>query len=307
MIDLDIMKLQLTLTTLFTALYFNNVYAVSDDAYACNKAYEQGDYDKAARLAAKALNINNRDRDALMCQGRTHSAQGDLQSALTAFKSAEKLSESAFDKAVVALVTGHAYKNAAQYEQALSSYQQSLIQGQSAKSKGFERVSLVGIGNVHFKTQQFTQALDAYLSAAKLDANDNERGETFEKIAETYHAMNQHDLALEYQIKAYFMHQKVGTPDQYAHSSIELGRYYAAAKNFSSAENTLNKIIKFANEQGGAYYEAQGCYVLAQVKAAAGDMQAARDLIAKARLIAKNTNDAELDEEITKETQSLIQ
>lgn len=300
------MKLQLTLTALFTALYFNHVYAISDDAYACNKAYDQGNFDKAAGLAVKALNINSKDRDALMCQGRTHSAQGDLQSALAAFKSAEKLSENAFDRTIVALVTGHAYKNAGEYGQALSSYQESLKQGRLAKSKGFERVSLVGIGNVHFKTREFTQALESYLNAAKLDANDNERGETFEKVAETYHALNQHDLALEYQIKAYFMHQKSGTPDQFAHSSIELGRYYAAAKNFTNAENTLNKIIKFANEQGGAYYEAQGCYVLAQVKAATGDMQAAKDLIAKARLIAKNTNDAALDEEITKETQNLI-
>ena len=301
------MKLQITLTYIFTALYFNNVHAISDDAFACNKAFDQGNLAKASELAVKALNTNNRDRDALMCQGRTFSAQGDLQSALIAFKSAEKLSENAFDKTIVALVTGHAYKNASQYEQALSSYQESLKQAGLAKSKAFERVSLIGIGNVQTKTQQLALALASYQAAAKLDANDNERGETFEKIAETYHAMLQHDLALEYQIKAYFMHQKVGTPDQFAHSSIELGRYYAAAKNYSSAENTLNKIIKFANEQGGAYYEAQGCYVLAQVKAAAGDMQSAKDLIAKARLIAKNTNDTALDEEITKETQSLIQ
>jgi tetratricopeptide (TPR) repeat protein len=116
----------------------------------------------------------------------------------------------------------------------------------------------------------------------------------------------QHDKALEYQLKAYFMHDKSGKPDQYAHSSIELGRYYAAAKDYKGAENTLNKIIKFANEQGGYYYEAQGYYVLAQVKAAAGDMQSANNLIEKAREIAKSTKDEDLDEEITRETIALI-
>lgn len=300
------MNLQLTLTTLFTALYLNNVYAVSDDAYACNKAYEQGNFAVASTLATKALNSNSHDRDALMCQGRTSSAQGDLKSALTAFKSAEKLSADAFDKTIVALVTGHAYKNANQYEQAISSYQESLKQARLAKSKAFERVSHLGVGNVQFETGQHNLALESYLTAAKFDANDNERGESFEKIAETYHVLNQHDLALEYQIKAYFMHQKVGTPDQYAHSSIELGRYYAATKNYASAENTLNKIIKYANEQGGAYYEAQGYYVLALVKAASGDTQSAKALIEKARVIAKNTNDSALDDEITKETENLI-
>ena len=122
------MKIQLTLITLFTSLYFNNVYAVSDDAYACNKAYEKGDLDTAAKLAAKALTASKNDRDALMCQGRTYSAQGNLTSALAAFKSAEKLANDAFDRTIVTLVTGHAYKNASQYEQALSSYQQSLKQ-----------------------------------------------------------------------------------------------------------------------------------------------------------------------------------
>ncbi len=300
------MKLQLTLTTFFTALYFNNVYAVSDDAYACNKAYERGDYSAATTLATKALNTDSHDRDALICQGRTYSAQGDLKSALTAFNSAGDLSSNAFDKTIVALVTGHAYKNADQYEQAIASYQESLKQAGLAKSKGFQRVSHVGIGNVLFKTKQYPLALESYLAATELDANDNERGESYEHIAEIYHLMNQHDQALEYQIKAYFMHQKSGTPDQFAHSSIELGRYYAATKNYSSAENTLNKIIKYANEQGGPYYEAQGCYVLAQVKAAAGDMDSAKTLIDKARLIAKNTNDKALDAEITKETENLI-
>ena len=301
------MKLQSTLTALATLLYFNNVYAISDDAYACNKAYEQGDFSKASTLAVKALAANSRDRDAWMCQGRTYSAQGDLKSALSAFKSAETFSSDAFDKSVVALVTGHAYKNASQYEQAIASYQESLKQAGLAKSKAFQRVSHIGIGNVRFETKQYPAALESYLTANKLDANDNERGESLEHIAETYHVLNQHDLALEYQIKAYFMHQKVGTPDQFAHSSIELGRYYAAVKNYSSAENTLNKIIQFANEQGGSYYEAQGYCVLAQVKAATGDMQSAKAMMEKARLIAKNTNDTALDAEITKETENLIQ
>lgn len=300
------MKIQLTLTTLFMSLYLNNVYAISDDAHACNKAYEKGDLDAAVKLAAKALSVSKSDRDALMCQGRTYSAQGNLTLALTAFKSAEQLASDAFDKAVVALVTGHAYKNASQYEQALASYQQSLKQAGIAKSKAFERVSHIGIGNVYFETKQYASALESYLTAHKLDANDNERGESYEKIALSYHLMEQHDKALEYQLKAYFMHDKSGTPDQYAHSSIELGRYYAATKDYRGAENALNKIIKFAHDQGGLYYEAQGYCVLAQVKAATGDMQSAENLIGKARAIAKSTNDQELDEEITKETTGLI-
>ena len=118
--------------------------------------------------------------------------------------------------------------------------------------------------------------------------------------------MNQHDLALEYQIKAYVMHAAVGTLDQFAHTSVELGRYYLLVKNYVSAENTLNKILKFAQEQGGAYYEAQASCVLAKVKVATGDIPAAKTLIENAKAIARNTNDTVLAEEISKETQGLF-
>lgn len=300
------MKLQITLTSLLITLFINNVYAVSDGAFACGKAYDQGDYANAATLAAKALDASKDDRDALICQGRTFSAQGNLAGALTAFKSADKLSADAADKTIVALVTGHAYKNAQQYEQALSSYQESLKQAVIAKRKAFERASNMGIGNVYFETKQYKPALESYLTASKLDANDNERGESYENIALTYHILNQHDLALEYQVKAFFMNEKSGTLDQFAHSSIELGRYYAAVKNYASAENALNKIIKFANEQGGPYYEAQGYCVLAQVKVATGDMQAAKALVEKAKSIAKDTNDAALTNVIADETKDLF-
>lgn len=300
------MKLKLTLTTIFSLLFFNNVYAVSDDAHACNKAYDLGNYKAAANSASMALKNNASDREALICQGRIASDLGDLKLALTSFQAADKLSNHPLDKAVIALITGHTYKNAKQFDQATASYQLSLKQADLAKHKPMARSSHLGIANVQFETKQYQAALDTYFVAHKLDANDNDRGQSYEKIAETYHLLNQHDLALEYQVKAYFMHEKAGTLDQFAHSSIDLGRYYAIVKNYPRAEATLNKIIKFAKEQGGAYYEGQGLYILAQVKAATGDMETAKTLVAQARAVAKSSGDADLDAEITRETESLI-
>jgi tetratricopeptide (TPR) repeat protein len=300
------MKLKLTLTTIFSLLFFNNVYAVSDNAHACNNAYDKGDYKAATNAANLALKANSSDREALICQGRIASDLGDLNAALTAFKAADQLSNHPLDKAVIALISGHSYKNAKQYAQATTSYELSLKHAISARHQPMIRSSHLGIANVQFETKQYQAALDTYFTVHKLDANDNDRGQSYEKIAETYHLMQQHDLALEYQLKAYFMQEKAGTLDQFAHASIELGRYYAAVKNYTKAEVTLNKIIKFAKDQGGAYYEARGLYVLALAKAASGDMDAAKTLLAQARTIAKNANDADLDAEITKETESLI-
>ncbi|NOS96467.1 MAG: hypothetical protein HOP26_08610 [Methylotenera sp.] len=300
------MKLQITLTSIFISLFFNNVYAISPNAADCNKAFEHGDVAAATTAAKKALDINKSDRDALICQGRLLSVKDDLNGALAAFNAANEFSTDAFDKAVIALVTAHAYKTAKQFPQAISSYQQTIELAQSAKHQGFERMSLVAIGDIYFQDKQYTQALEFFISANKLDANDNERGESYERVALTYHELNQHTLALEHQLKAYFMHEKAGTLDQYAHSSIELGRYYTIEKNYASAERILNKIINFAKKQGGAYFEAKGSIVLAQLKVAMGDTSSAKDLIEYAKLIAKNTNDQILDEEINKETQQLL-
>ncbi len=301
------MKFKSTLTILPILLFINNVYAVSDDAHKCNTAYSEGDYKTAEQAAQSALKANPADREALICQGRVASDLGNLDAALTAFQNADKLSNHPLDKAVISLISGHAYLSAKQYEKASASYQKALDQAVVARHQPMARSSHLGLANVQFESKQYQAALNTYMTAQKLDANDNDRGQSYEKIAETYHMLEQHDLALEYQIKAYFMHEKAGTMDQFAHTSIELGRYYLAVKNYARAEFTLNKIIKFARENGGAYYEAKGLAVLAQTKAASGDVEAAKTFVAQAKSVAKAIHDAGLDAEIQQETQSIAQ
>lgn len=300
------MKLESTLILLLTSLFINNVYAITSDAADCNKALERGDFAAASSFATKALSANKQDRDALICHGRVLSTKADLQGALVSFKAADELSTDTFDHTIIALVTGHAYKAAKEFDQAIASYLSAIELAKKANHKGFERMSRMAIGNIHFLGKQYNQSLEQYIAASQLDGNDNERGESNELIALNYHKLNQHDQALEHQVKAFLMHEKAGTLDQFAHSSVELGRYYGYVKNYAKAESTLNKIIKFAKEQGGAYYEAQGSYVLAQVKVAMGDTTAAKALVEHAKTIAKNTNDTALDEEIEQETQGLF-
>lgn len=300
------MKLQVTLSTLVITLFFNNVYAVTPESQACKQAYDKGDAPTALAQASKALSLDKNDNDALLCQGRTFFATGNFSKALTSFKSADVNSSSAINKTIATLLTGNSYKALKQYDDASKSYEQTIANAKLANNVFFERIAHNGIGDVFVDKNELAQALIAYAIASKLSANDNERAESYEKIALTYHNLKQNDLALEYQVKAYLMNEKSGDLDQYAHSSIELGRYYAIEKKYASAENVLNKIIKFAKEQGGAYFEAQGSYILAKVKVATGDIPAAKALIANAKMIAKNTNDKLLDQEIDQETKNLL-
>lgn len=300
------MKLQVTLSLVVIYMFINNVYANTTEVNSCKLALEKGDIATALVQADIALNINKDDKDALICQGRALGAKGDFNGALTAFKLAEVQSSDAFDKTISTLLIGNTYRSLKQYEMSLNSYQQTILNAKAAKSQAFERIGHNATGNVYFEENQLAQALDSFMASSKLSANDNERGESYEAIALTYHNMNQHDLALEYQIKAYMMHAAVGTLDQFAHTSIELGRYHLLTKHYISAENTLNKIIKIAKEQGGAYYEAKASYILAKVRVATGDIPAANALIEHAKSIAKNIHDKSLDAEIDQETKNLF-
>ncbi|MDI1300270.1 lipopolysaccharide assembly protein LapB [Methylotenera sp.] len=300
------MKLQITLSSIFIILFLNNVYAASPEAIACKTALDKGDAVVALKQAEKALINNNKETEAYICQGRALMVTTKFDSALSSFKQANTLSTDAFDKTIATLLMGRSYHALKQDDLAITSFQQMLENAKAANNQAFERVAHNELGDVYFESKQYAQALPEYMAATKLAANDNERGESYEKVASTHHKLNQNDLAVEYQLKAYLMHDTAGTLDQYAHSSVELGRYYVVTKNYPSAENILNKIIKFAKEQGGAYYEAQGSYVLAQVKAAKGDIATAKRLVENAKYIAKNTNDKALDAEIDQETAGLF-
>ena len=299
------MKFNITLALLFSALFINNVYADNVNEKTCDQALEQGDVVGALTAANKALSFNSRDKDTLICQGRAFSAQGELNKALAAFSTSAKLTKDTFDQTIIMLVTGQAYKAAKQNDAAIASFEKSINFAKVANNQAFVRINQNAIGDIYFENKQFDQALAQYLAGSKLANNDNERGESFERVALTYHTLQQHDKALEYQLKAYLMHEQVGTLDQLAHSSIELGHYYTMVKSYVSAERTLNKIVKLAKEQGGAYYEAQGSYMLAKVKVAIGDIPAAKALVEHAKSIAKTTNDKALAEEIELETHDL--
>ena len=299
------MKLQVTLSLIIISLFFNDVYAESSGAAACKLALNKGDVPAALAQSNKAVNNNSQDKDALICQGRALAANDDFAAALAAFKLADAQSVDAFDKTVASMLIGNTYKALKQYDQAIASYSIASTQAKASKTVAYERVSYNAIGNIQALNQQYALALVQYTLASQLAANDNERGESYENIALMHHKMNHHDLAVEYQLKGYVMQSKSGSLDEHAHAGIELGRYYGLNKNYPSAENILNKMISFAIDNGGAYYEAKASCVLAMIKKAEGDESGANTLIEKAKIIAKNTHDTALENEIQQELQGL--
>lgn len=281
-----------------------NAYALTNDELACNDFLEKGEAAKALQQADKILKINAQSTSALICRGRALNQQDQSAMAIEAFKQAEASTKDAYDQTVAIILRANTLKRLQKGAEAITEYERAIKVGE--KYQQLKLMAYMSIGDVHDSNNATDAALAAYQQAHTLSMNDNERGETASKMAAMYVKRKQYDLAVESQVKAYLMMEKSGTLDQYAQASVALGRDYYLNKNYEIAEKTLNKIITFAKERGGAYYEAQGSYVLALVKVAKNDKESAKKLVEYAKKLAVETKDQSLLDEIERETNTIF-
>jgi tetratricopeptide (TPR) repeat protein len=270
----------------------------ASDLKTCGQAVFNGDNAKALAIAEKLLKQDPANRTALLCRGRANTGLGQYGLALKDLQAAEKLSVAPLEHMKGLTFIANAQRDAKNYSEALSSYRQSLAIAQEQKDRQFERINLNQIGDILTASNQPEAALQSHLAAGKLDANDNERAESYGLIAAAYEVLGQHDKAIENQIKATVMEERAGELDNYANSYLELGRIYTAAKDYPRAEKAINKIIKLSKDQGGPYWEAKSYYYLARTKIAAGDSAAAKPLLNDALRISQQAGEQPLSEEI---------
>ncbi len=284
---------------LASQLLVSNAYAdLADDAYACNKASQKGDFSQALELSEKILQQDNHYHDGLLCKGRALGGLGRSKEGITTVKSAEEFSTSPLEHMLALTLLGNLQKNAKNYSEASASYRKSLIIAESSSNREFQRIDNNLLGEISIENKQIQAGLDYYLAGNKFAANDNERADNYQRLAATYSLLKQYDLAIGSQVRAVIMQKQSGTLDEYANSSLELGRIYMAAKDYVGAERTFNKLIQFSQEHGGAYYEAKATYYAGLAKSASGDHVAAKTLFADASKIAKQVGDAELIKDI---------
>ncbi len=271
---------------------------ISDKVSACNQAIEKGDFKTSLNLANEILKLEKNNRDGLLCKGRALGAEGNYKEGLNALELAAKNSQAGLDEIIAYIFIANLHKKNQQYIEAIASYDKSLSLSRATNNDKFERINHNFIGGTQTQNNDLNAALASYLEGSKLAMNDNERAESFELIASTYSALKQHDLALEYQVKATIMQQKSGTLDDYANSSYVLGQSYQAVKDYKNAERIFEKLLKFSKDNGGAYYEAKANYGLAQVKLALNEKDQAKNILTEALKIAKSIGENSLVAEI---------
>ena len=271
----------------------------------CARAIGEGDASKALAYVEPVLKQDKNNRDALLCKGRAHGLIGQNKEAQAAFEAAEKLSTTPKERMLALDLIGNVQKSNGQFAEALGSYQQSLKLAQDEKHAYFTRIAHNLIGDVYVATGKFQDALTSFKAASDLGGNGNERADSYERIAATYDAMDDHDKAVEYQIKAVVTEEAYGDLDHRANAGLEMGRLYTAAGNYPKAEVAINKIVQLAKEQGGAYWEAKSYYYLGLTKAKSNDLAQAKTLLADARQITAEIGADELKAEIEQAQEKL--
>lgn len=302
-------KLKNTLITISTLLFLNSFNAfsaeVSAEVKACNDAVNKGDTKAALMQSEAILEKNKTDYEGLLCKGRALAQQGDYKKALAAMETAVNSTEDIFAKTVSYILIGNLHKSNHQPEAAVASYMKSIEMCEKKGNKTYTRMNYNFIGDTYFDEKDLDAALDNYQISVRLANNDNERAESFERLAKTYNARGNHDKAIEFQLKATVMQKQAGSLTAYADSTLLLGQYFYDAKEYSHAERNYKKLAKFAKDNGGAYYEAKANYRLAEAMYANGDKEGAKALFADANKLATKIGAKQLASEI-KATQNKL-
>jgi len=271
-----------------------NAAEVDPQIIACNAALNNQQYDAAITKANAAIKQKELAAQGMMCKGRALLALGKQGEAKSEFVSAEKNASNDFDKTVANLLLGNLEKEQHHYQEAIKWYEAALSFAKKDDNRNYARVSYNLLGESYGLLADYATSLKYLEEGEKLAMNDNERADSYERIAANYQAQQQFESAVQYQIKGVAMQKKAGTLDQYAEANLMLGQLYTQGKDYAHAEQTYAKLIKFSQDNGGAYYEVKTNIYLAQAKLAQGDTATANELLAKAKAIAEKIQATDL-------------
>lgn len=290
------MNSKITLALIINILILNQSFAKDAGLDLCDAAIKNRQYTQAITIAEQHVD----HAGFWLCKGRAQSSLGQNAASLDSFKQAIALKPNGLELISAYMLLGNAQLEAKTHALAIESYQQALKLSDQQEMRRYSRIAHNLIGEAYFEIGQYTESLKAFEAGEKLAMNDDERADSYIHEALVYQQMQQTDKAIEYQLKGVLMLRKSGTPDQYAEASLVLGKLFAAKKDFVGASKTYQRLMEYARENGGLFYEAKTAIYWAEVKRAEGDIAGADQLVKQAEAIAMQYKDPELDELLSK-------
>ncbi|WP_292780867.1 hypothetical protein [Methylophilus sp. UBA6697] len=262
----------------------------------CDSAVKNQQYAQAIQVAEQHAS----QAEFWLCKGRAQSGLAQNAAAQQSFKQAISLKPTGLDLISAHMLLGNAQLEAKVHDAALESYQQALKFSEQQNMRRYARIAHNLIGEAYFEIGQYAESLKSFEVGEKLAMNDDERADSFIHEAMAYQKLQQVDKAIEHQLKGVMMLRKSGTPDQYAEASLTLGQLFSAKKDYVSADKTYQRLMEYAHDNGGEFYEAKTAIYWAENKRAQGDAAGAALLVKQAETIAAKLKDAELDELLAK-------
>ncbi len=247
---------QLTLITFFNLLLLNNVFSYNNENN-CEKELSNNDYAKAKQEAEKL--INNDPFSGNFCMAKVLFSENKAQESIALFEKSEKLAQHPADQMLSIMFKGLAYKENNDLKQALSIFTTGYETAKLGNSKfvQFERRFLIQMGDVKEKEKDNEKAYEYFAMSLKSSSNDDERAESYDRLAKCAANQGFYDRAREYSLKGSMMYKKSGYLGEFAELTILKGEYEVLDNDYEKGIRTLKELEELCIEAGGDYYLAK--------------------------------------------------
>ena len=266
---------QLTLITFFNLLLLNNVFAYNNENN-CEKELSKNDYAKAKQEAEKL--IDNDPFSGNFCLAKVFFNENKVSESILLFEKSEKLAQHPANQMLSIIFKGIAYKENSDLKQALSVFTTGYETAKLGNSKfvQFERRFLIQMGDVKERQKDNEKAYEYFAMSLKSSSNDDERAESYDRLAKCAANQGFYDRAREYSLKGSIMYQKSGFLDEFAELTILKGEYEVLDNDYEKGIRTLKDLEELCIEAGGDYFLAKTYLKLYQLSKEDKDLYLAK-------------------------------
>ena len=247
---------QLTLIIFFKLLFINNIYAYNLENN-CEKAI-QGNKLKIA--AEEAINLSKeKPFDGEFCLGKVYVNEDKLDDAIKQFEKSEKSAQHPADQMLAIMFKGLAYKEKDDINQAFTVFDTGYETAKLGNSKfvQFERRFLIQMGIIQETQEKHEDAYESFAKSLKASSNDDERAESYDRLARSAAHQKYYDRAREYSLKGSVKYMSAGYLGEYAELTLLKAEYEVLDDAYDLAMNTLEELEKLCIDAGGEYYLAK--------------------------------------------------
>ena len=250
------MNRQFTLIIFFNLLFISNIYAYNLENN-CEKAIQENNLKIAAEEAINL--IKEKPFDGEFCLGKVMVNEDKLDNAIKQFEKSEKSAQHPADQMLAIMFKGLAYKEKDDINQAFTVFDTGYETAKLGNSKfvQFERRFLIQMGIIQETLEKYEDAYESFAKSLKASSNDDERAESYDRLARSAAKLKYYDRAREYSLKGSIKYMSAGYLGEYAELTLLKAEYEVLDDAYDLAMNTLEELEKLCIDAGGEYYLAK--------------------------------------------------